>query len=268
MPTPPALYTAANCKVAYQLDWSVTVFWRCPPGGDGWLAPLQTATENDGVRIVRHRFAQPDCSLFLVSTKPEVAPQKMVALVKGRLQYLVRQRWPRAFQRNYALRSVGSTKRAVLDRYLQGQLGHHPMADAGVQAAFAAYQIHHPEVDLAQQRQTTHAPYWYNLHLVLVTESRWREVRPRILEGWRDMLERASRAKGHLLARAALLPDHLHLMLGCSPEEAPGAVALSYLNNLAFVCEMRPVFQFSYYVACFGEYDLGAIREGEENSPR
>jgi REP element-mobilizing transposase RayT len=259
MPAPSPLYTAENCRVAYQLDWALTVFWRTPPGTDAWLAPLQEATEADHVRILSHRFSRPDCSLFLTSTQPQVAPQQMVASVKGRLQYLVRDQLPRALQRNYAVRSAGSSKRAILDNYLRIQLDHHPMADQRLQEAFAAYQIHHPEIDLSQERRTAHAPFWYNLHIVLVNQERWREVRPRILDGWRSMLERASRARRHLLSRAALLPDHVHFLLGCSPEEAPGEVALSYMNNLAYVCEMRPVFQFSYYVGSFGEYDLGAI---------
>ena len=74
------------------------------------------------------------------------------------------------------------------------------------------------------------------------------------------MLLRVSRAKEHLLFRAAVLPDHVHLMIGCGINESPLDVGLSYLNNLAFVCGMRPVFKFSLFLGTFGEYDLGSIR--------
>ena len=36
--------------------------------------------------------------------------------------------------------------------------------------------------------------------------------------------------------------------------------SLSYMNNIAFVRGMEPVFTHSCYVATFGEYDLGAVR--------
>ena len=73
------------------------------------------------------------------------------------------------------------------------------------------------------------------------------------------MIESASQRKGHRLRRAGLLPDHVHLTLGCNPEESPDEVALSYMNNLADAQGMSEVFQYSYFVGTFGEYDLGVI---------
>jgi hypothetical protein len=74
------------------------------------------------------------------------------------------------------------------------------------------------------------------------------------------MILKASRAKGHRLCRAGILADHVHLLLGCNLTEAPQEVALGYLNNLAYAQQMRPVYQFGFYVGTVGEYDLGAIR--------
>ena len=65
---------------------------------------------------------------------------------------------------------------------------------------------------------------------------------------------------GHLLARAGILSDHVHLALGCGIEESPLQVALGYLNNLAYAQGMTAVYQFGFYVGTFGEYDWGAIR--------
>ena len=94
---------------------------------------------------------------------------------------------------------------------------------------------------------------------MFATEERWREIRDDVLRKVRDMIESASRAKEHLLARAALLPDHIHLTLGCPLEESPESVALSYLNNLSYAQGMKPVFRFSYYAGTFGEYDVGVV---------
>jgi hypothetical protein len=82
----------------------------------------------------------------------------------------------------------------------------------------------------------------------------------------RDMVLKASSSKRHLLSRAALLPDHLHITIRCKIDESPQEVALSYLNNLAFAQGMPPVFRFGYFVGTFGEYDLGMIR-GRCQSP-
>lgn len=254
------IYTPENCKAAYQLIWSLTVFWRNPPGTDTWLDELKGATENDHVRILKHRFEQPTLSVFLVSTQPQVAPMQISKVIKGRLQYLIRDQHPKPFQRNYDLRSIGSTTREKLEAYLESQVAHHPMADPQVQARLAQYQIHHPEVDLSFPRYTSHARYWYNLHVAIVNDGRWTEIRHDVLQGIQDMLLKASSAKGHLLSRAGIVPDRIHLTLGCSLVESPLDVALSYMNKLAYVCEMRPVFKCSCFVGTFGEYDLGAVR--------
>jgi hypothetical protein len=121
------IYTATNCNVAFQLDWSLSIFWRERIGDERWFDALKEETERDGVRLLQHRFARDGHSLFLVSTKPHVAPSEIARSVKGRLQHLVRKARPKAFQRNYSLRAVGSTKREKLDAYIASQLHHHPM---------------------------------------------------------------------------------------------------------------------------------------------
>jgi len=57
-----------------------------------------------------------------------------------------------------------------------------------------------------------------------------------------------------------LLADHLHVTIGSGYSQSPEEVSLSYLNNLAYAHGMKAMYQFSYFVGTFGEYDLGAIR--------
>lgn len=73
------------------------------------------------------------------------------------------------------------------------------------------------------------------------------------------MIVNASRTKHFLLSRVGMVTDHLHLALGCPIEIAPIDVALGFLNNLAFVYEMRPMFQFGGFVGTFGEYDNRSV---------
>jgi REP element-mobilizing transposase RayT len=262
------VYTPQNCHPAYQLDWSYSLFWHEIPRDWSWFPSLQQACEPDGIRLLEHAFSPPHTSQFLVSTLPHVSPLLIAQRLKGRLQYLLRGGMSNPFRRNYGLRSIGSTRRAKLEQYLAIQLEHHPLADPRAHELLARFQIHHPEVDLAQSQQTTHARYWHNLHLVFVNDGRWREIRERMLKGFRDRIEDAARVKGHLLSRAAILPDHVHVLLGCPLECSPEEIALSYMNNLAHVAAMKAIFQFSYYVGTFSEYDLGVIpRPREENVP-
>jgi REP element-mobilizing transposase RayT len=268
MSPPSPLYTAANCKVAYQLNWSLSLFWNGPSvPPEQWLAPLRTAVEPDGVRLLEHHARSASVSQFLLSTKPHVAPAQAIRSVKGRLQYLIRQQLPQAFRRNYAIHSVGSARHEIILKYVRSQVGHHPMADDRIPQRLAAYQIHSPNIDLSRPRRSTHGEFSSNLHLVLVHEGRWGEVRDRILVRVRDMIRGASGKKGHLLAEAGIVADHLHLALGCGVTEAPLGVALGYLNNLAYAQGMKPVYQFGCYLGTFGAYDLGAIRHHLAEQP-
>lgn len=83
-----------------------------------------------------------------------------------------------------------------------------------------------------------------------------------MLERRRDRVIAIATKKGHVLGRGQLLADHLHVMLSCALTEAPQQVALAYMNNLAHAEGMKALFEFSYYVGTFGEYDLGAVRRG------
>jgi REP element-mobilizing transposase RayT len=253
------IYTRDNCSFSAPLLWGLTVFWRGPVTDLSWMADLTHVLEPDGIRLLGHHHPEPHVSQFSLSTLPHVAPLLLVNRVKGRLQYLVRQAQPKAFQRNYALRSFGSATRAAVEEYVASQLDRHQMADTRIQELFDRFQIVHKEVDLSRPRRTAHAIYWYNLHLVLVHRERWNEVREDVLERLREMIERVCRAKGFLLSRAGVLADHIHLALGCPLEVSPVDIALAFLNNLAYVHGMKAVFQFGAYVGTFGEYHQGAV---------
>lgn len=137
------------------------------------------------------------------------------------------------------------------------------MADPRLMRRLEQYQIAQQHVDLSQPRMTSHAMYWHNLHVVIVNAERWMETRHDALEAVRSMLLRSAESKGHLLSRAGIVPDHLHLTIGCTLQESPESVALSYLNNLAYALGMKRVFQFGYYVGTFGEFDVGVIPRDE-----
>jgi len=254
------LYTAENCtNPAFQLDWSVTVFWNRPMSDDGWYADLQRDTETDGVRVLEHRFLDPVTSQLLVSTRPNVCPYALIQSVKGRLYYLLRRQRAKPFRNKYSGRSIGSATREIIEQYVGKRVQHHRMADPRIQALFARYQVCNDDVDLSVRRVFGTGFYWYNLHLAFVHTDRFREVEESRLATTRTMVLGVSAKYNHLLSRAGIVADHVHLTLGAQPKESPAEVALRYMNNLAFASGMKPIFEFDYFVGTFGEYNLKVI---------
>ena len=263
------IYTAENCRAAYQLNWALSLFANGPlPDRGMWFNDLRQATEADGVRILELRFASERVLLFLTSTLPQVSPAEIVRSVKGRLQHAVRAQVPKAFRRNYRLESVGSAKADVIETYVASQTARHPVADPRVQQAIVAMQIENPDVDLSEIRYSAHGQFIHNLHVVLEHEGGWREIAPERLQATHDMLQGVCAKHGYLLSRAGIVADHLHMTLGCGMDDSPQDVALCFLNNLAFNYDMKAIFKFGYYVGTFGSFDLGAIWEAHRDAQR
>ncbi len=134
------------------------------------------------------------------------------------------------------------------------------MADPRVQAQLSMLQFHDAAIDLAEVRTGNYGQFINCLQVVLENAGNWNEVREDVLLATREMIIRASKQKRWQLSRIGLLSDHIHILLGIGMTESPQAVALSLLNNLASVQEMKPVFKFSYYIGTFGKYDRQAVR--------
>ena len=254
------LYTPTNVRPAYQLRWSLALFATSRlPSADAWLPELKNVVERDGVRILEVQARAGDVWQFYLSTQPAIPPPQIVKSIKGRLQHLLRPTKPDAFRRNFSLSAVGDAKREVVEEYVASQLGHHCMADPRVQERLQTYQLAFPDVELAKQQLSSHGAYVYSLHVVLVHEGRWNEVREEQLDKTRDMVLRAAQHKQHRLSRLSMLADHLHFVAGIPFRQSPQDVALAYMNNLAYAHDMQSVFCASYYVGTVGEYDTGAI---------
>lgn len=255
------IYTAKNCRVAFQLNWSLSVFGTSDlPPSSVWLAPLSKAVAADGLRILEVRSIQSNVFQLFISSVPQIAASEIVRSIKGRWQYLLKEASPSAFRRNYRIDSVGSANSDTLDRYIAGQNVKHRMADPRVQAHLSKVQFHDSTIDLTKVRKGNYGLFVNCLQVVLENAGNWNEIREDVLLATREMIIRASRKKRWQLSRIGLLSDHIHILLGVGMTESPESVALSLLNNLASVQEMRPAFKFSYYVGTFGRYDRQAVR--------
>lgn len=255
------IYTPKNCKGAFQLNWSLSIFWKEEAiAAGGWGDAVSAATEVDGVRILEQRLVGSNTSQFLLITRPPVSAAATIRSVKGRLQHIVRSRRPRAFRRNYSMHSVGSANKEAVERYVASQHEHHPMADERVQQRLRTHGGVDGRVDLSRVRRSAHGEFIYNLHLVLVHQGRDVDVREKSLATTSRTISQIAAKKGHLLSRGSVLADHVHLTMGCDLIESPEDIALGYMNNLAYAHGMKPVYQFGFFVGTFGPYDLNAVR--------
>ena len=256
------IYTAHNTRAAYQLNWSLSLFGKVAfPKPSTWQNSLKSATESDGVRILNCSARDENVIQFLISTQPEKSPSNIVRSVKGRLQYLIRNRIPKAFRRNYHIQSVGEVNSDVLGDYVQRQTGKHPMVDPSVQALLESVQYHDSIVDLAKPRIGTYGQYLNSMHLVFENAHGWNETRANQLAQVRSIIVGSARKKSWQLSRIGLLANHIHILLGAAVTESPESVAIALMNNIAYVYEMTPILKFSYYAGTFGGYDRGAVRQ-------
>jgi len=257
------MYTPDNCKAAYQLRWSLALFAKTElPSADQWLEDLSAAVECDRVRILECTTKSPNVYLFLVSTTPSVVPSQIVWSVKGRLQHLLKSAHPDAFRRNFSLTTVGEAKSDVVENYVASQLNRQSLIDGRSRELLEKFQLQFPEARLDEPAFTAHGRYLYNLHVLLVHDGRWQEIREERLVKSRDMVLSVARKHEHRLSRVALLGDHVHLTMRCGADISAEEIALKYLNNLAFAHDMQRVFQFGYFVGTIGPYDMDAVRRG------
>jgi len=143
------------------------------PAAD-FLAALDEAWSRDGLRRISHRW-QPDIIQFTFEAGPDISPQKVAARAKGRLDHALRAHgWRVGLARKVALRSLGENTLETVLHYIATQLDRADLADPRYVRTLADAAWVDGEVDLSEPLASGHGRYWYNLHLVAVTDERWR----------------------------------------------------------------------------------------------
>ena len=264
MAKPVPIYTVENTNFAFQLLWSVAIFWKERGAGDAWLPELKTQCEAAGLRILQHRLTENGCSLFLVSTRPQTTGSEVIRGIKGRLQALVRKTRPNVLRRNYELHSIGSTTRDKTEAYVARQLDHHDIDPEQIRSTkLDDLQFINPDVDLGKLRFTSHGRFVCNLHIGFRFTADTIPLSANALGKVRSVVRRTADRHGFFLSRFGLLEDHVHLVIGIATTDSPAEVAVSFMNNIAWVFKMHPVLWKSCYIGTIGEFNLGAVRENE-----
>ncbi len=262
-PTP--LYTPENIdSPAYQLRFSWTGWpstGTFPPEPDKvFFDKLKKGWETDGIRYLEKKWCA-DKVQFTCSVKPTVSPTVFTGRVKGRLEHALRKAGtPVDFSRKVAFRALGNNKREQVEAYIAKQVAKARFIDPRFAELILKYTEVCKRVRLQDPTATNRGRYWYDLHLVLVTEHRARFTDDASLALIQDTCDKAAVKKGYLIGSRSVMPDHVHLALRGNVEENPEEVALGFMNNIAFAFGQKAIFRPSYYVGTFGEYDMGAVR--------
>jgi REP element-mobilizing transposase RayT len=262
MPEP--IYEFQQLKPAYHLRYtwtgwptSGTQFPRQPDSS--FFTKLDAAWESDHLKRIATNW-QPDKIQFTFSTIPTIAPTLFVARVKGRLQHALRlDGTPVRFSRKVAFRGIGKNQTAAVQSYIQQQVDREQFVDSQFSEMLKRFTILDDKIALDQPSESNSGRYWYNLHVVLVTASR---SRIRSASDF-DRLDRAVRATArkhkYLIGARAWMPDHVHVALRGNIEESPAEIALSLMNNTAFISGQRAIWERGFYVGTFSEYDVRAV---------
>jgi len=270
--TPTPLYAAEDARPAYELRYG----WTGWLGASG-LAPesLDAATsaaaggwEADGLRLLERQLSG-DMVQLVLSARPHVDPVLLAGRVKGRLQHALRDvAYPADFSRKLGVRTVGHNHRADVERYIEQQTVQAAWADPALRERLAKYSVANPAVDLSLPTETRSGRYWYNLHLVLVNEERYQRSDDEWLGRILERCLAIGRHKGYAISRLSVMPDHLHMAVRGNVAHSPQEIALAFQNNLAYALGSIRLFQATYYVGTFSEYDMQAVRHGNGDRPR
>lgn len=262
---PPEPYYMPNrIRSAYQLRYTWTGWPKrhrqFPPRPQPpFFDTIAERWEEEGLRPLDIQWS-PTKITILISAKPTVSPIFMAQSLKGRLYNGLRHNnTPTRFSRKFSVTTVGQTRRHEVEAYIERQVQRSDFASSPFKARLSAFTTTIPQVDLSTPSQTCSSRYWYNLHLVLVVDGRFRISDDERLNDLHQGTLRIAKVKRDRISTISVMPDHLHVALRPNIERSPEDTALSYMNNLGHLLGVKALWQPSYYVGTFGEYDMNAL---------
>src|SRR6516225_3342271 len=83
---------------------------------------------------------------------------------------------------------------------------------------------------MVEYRTSAHAVFDIKYHFVWITKYGYKILRGRVAERARDLLRQICEARGVVIIRGAVSPDHIHMLVSAPPELAP-AKLVQYLKG-------------------------------------
>jgi REP element-mobilizing transposase RayT len=257
-------YRAEDQTSAYQLrytwcGWPSDAQLPALPD-DAWVE-LSKAWETDGLRALEKELTAERIQITF-STTPQISPVLITTRAKGRLDHSFRSVAGRSvpFSRKVSLRSVGENTADCVTKYIESQILNERFVDPAFAQMLSKFTWTDLNFNFTEPTETRSGRYWYNLHLVLVTDGRYRFSEEDILRKVFEVSFKIATKKEYRIKSISVMPDHLHVALRGAIEASPESIALAFQNNLAFIVDRGAIWRPGYYVGTFGEYNMNAIR--------
>jgi putative transposase len=90
---------------------------------------------------------------------------------------------------------------------------------------------------MVEYRTSAHAVFDIKYHFVWITKYGYKILRGRVAERARDLLRQICQARGVVMIRGAVSPDHIHMLVLAPPELAPAKGRR--INKLDKSCKFR-----------------------------
>ena len=74
---------------------------------------------------------------------------------------------------------------------------------------------------MPESRRSAHAVFDIKYHLVWIVKYRHKILRGRLAERARDLIRQTCEARGVVIIRGAVSPDHIHMLVSAPPELSP-----------------------------------------------
>ena len=257
MATFPAMRLPLVHKLTYTWDgWPSQAGPPLPAEPD--FSAIDPLWLGDGLQRMNSRWTHSLAQLSF-EAEPSISPVLFTTRVKGRLDHALRKAGtPATFSRKVGMRAIGDNTDPVVARYLELQQVCGEFADQKYRQTLEEFSREYPEIDLEAPAETLSGRYWYNLHLVAVTNNRWRMGRGDYLPKLPAAVPAWAEEGGHALRAMALMPDHVHVIVRGNPQQSPCEIAESIYRALNRAAGLR-LFSDRLYAGTFSSYAREAI---------
>jgi REP element-mobilizing transposase RayT len=256
-------YKPGSVQPAYALRWTWTGWpsnGSFPEIDDSVFNETKLRWENDGIRLLEHRLASDQWQLT-VSTKPSIAPATIVGRLKGRLDHAMRH-GGRAikFSRKVALRSLGNNSEHDVRRYVEAQVDSAGFVDPEFAIQLKQFSRTWNNQESSDPISVDSGKYWYQLHIVLVTETRYRFRNLQAIAEIFESVQSIAQERRFSLGSLSVMPDHVHIQTRGACKDSPEETVLAFQNGVARQLRMASLWMPTYYVGTIGAYNMNAIR--------
>ena len=109
---------------------------------------------------------------------------------------------------------------------------------------------------MPEYRRSAHAVFDLKYHIVWIVKYRHKILRGRLAERARDLIRQTCEARGVIIMRGAVSPDHIHMLVSAPPEEFPELRKQFWGQHL---------WGRGYFCATVGAVDEKTVQEYIEN---